>query len=344
MGPWLLSLRLLLAATFAAAGCAKAIDGEATRRAVSDFGVPARLTPPAAILLPLNELAVAVLLVPPWSARWGAGLACGLLLIFSAAIVVNLVRGRRPACGCFGQLHARPLSGWTLARNILLAAAAGLIAFPGVNAVARWPWGAPAVFTRPGVLAAVAVAAGALLVFELWLIAHLFRQRGRLLLRLDAIERHLGLGGAPPDSLRSISGLPIGATAPGFEARTLAGAHTTLERLRRRGRPVLLLFADPLCPACARMWPALRGWTHDYARAFTFAIVARQAAADRLRAEALEGVDVVMQEGDEVARPYGATMTPAAVLVRTDGTIGSDVPIGFEAIRALVVARGGALT
>jgi len=58
-----------------------------------------------------------------------AGAALGLLCGYSAAIALNLARGRRDIdCGCSGPALRQPLSPWLLARNAVLigVAAAGL--------------------------------------------------------------------------------------------------------------------------------------------------------------------------------------------------------------------------
>src|SRR5918997_1008239 len=123
----ILFARLLLAAVFVVAGVAKLADREGSRRAVADFGVPAGLAAPLGILLPLAELAVAAALIPTSTALWGAVGALALLLLFVAGIGVNLARGRKPDCHCFGQFHSSP-AGWsTLARNGALAALAGFV-------------------------------------------------------------------------------------------------------------------------------------------------------------------------------------------------------------------------
>ena len=127
----MLVVRLVLAAVLAAAGLAKLADRAGMRRALVDFGVPARFAPAVGALLPLAELAAAALLVPPATARWGALLALLLLAFFVAAIAVNLAEGRRPDCRCFGPLHSAP-AGWpTLVRNVVLAAGAAFVALAG---------------------------------------------------------------------------------------------------------------------------------------------------------------------------------------------------------------------
>src|SRR2546421_6349865 len=99
----LLIARLLLAAVFLVAGLAKLADLAGSQQALRDFGVPAKLSTPFGVLLPLAELAVAVALVPTVSVWWGSLGALALLLIFVVGIAFNLARGRTPDCHCFGQ-------------------------------------------------------------------------------------------------------------------------------------------------------------------------------------------------------------------------------------------------
>src|ERR671916_3232068 len=127
----LLVIRLLLAAVFVVAGVAKLADRKGSRQAMIDFGVPAGLASPLGILLPLAELVCAVALIPSATAWWGAVGTLTLLILFVAGIAVNLARGRKPECHCFGQLHSAP-AGWsTLLRNGVLAAVAGFIVWQG---------------------------------------------------------------------------------------------------------------------------------------------------------------------------------------------------------------------
>ena len=74
---------------------------------------------------------MAAALIPAASAWWGALGALALLLLFVAGISINLARGKKPECHCFGQLHSAP-AGWrTLARNGALAAIAGFVLWEG---------------------------------------------------------------------------------------------------------------------------------------------------------------------------------------------------------------------
>jgi uncharacterized membrane protein YphA (DoxX/SURF4 family) len=123
--------RVGLAVVFATAGISKLRDLPGTRQAVGDFGVPQPAAPTAAVLLPLTELVVATALVVPATAVGAATAALALLAFFSAGIAGNLVRGQRPDCHCFGQLHSTPIGTGALVRNGVLAAVALVIVAAG---------------------------------------------------------------------------------------------------------------------------------------------------------------------------------------------------------------------
>src|ERR1041385_3627040 len=124
----LLLSRLLLGAVFGVSGISKLVDIKGSRKSLADFGVPGFLATPLGVLLPLAELTCAVALIPNASVWWGALGVVALLALFIIAISINLARGRRPDCHCFGQLGSSPVSGKTLARNVVLLAAAVLLA------------------------------------------------------------------------------------------------------------------------------------------------------------------------------------------------------------------------
>ena len=90
--------------------------------------LPDGLARPAAILLPVWELAAGVLVLFDTTRPAGAVLAIGLRLVVTAAVVINLLRGRTEIdCGCGslgGHVGDQTLS-WGLAmRNALLTIAA----------------------------------------------------------------------------------------------------------------------------------------------------------------------------------------------------------------------------
>jgi methylamine utilization protein MauE len=72
---------------------------------------------PIAVGLPWFELVTGAAVVAGVAEPWPVAIAVGLLAIFTAWIVVHLVRGEHPPCACFGSLSVAPLSWWHVARN-----------------------------------------------------------------------------------------------------------------------------------------------------------------------------------------------------------------------------------
>jgi methylamine dehydrogenase accessory protein MauD len=352
MGIVLLVARLLLAGVFLVAGLGKLADRAGSRQAIVDFGVPARLSAPLSILLPLAELAVAAALIPTTTAWWSAVGALALLLLFVAGIAVNLARGSKPNCHCFGQLHSAP-AGWpTLARNGVLAAVAGLIVWQGRNGalLSGVSWlgalsGAQLLALIGGLLVVGLLAAGG------WFLVHLLRQNGRLLVRLEALEQRIATGEG--DALAHVEpvengaqqapGLPVGAAAPTFKLQGLYGEALTLEALRARGKPIMLLFTDPNCGPCNALLPEIGRWQQEHSERLSVSLISRGTAEENRAKSSEHGLTgVLLQEDWEISEAYEVEGTPSAVLVQPDGTIDSPVVAGLESIQSLVARTVGA--
>lgn len=324
----LLIARLLLALVFAVSGLAKLADSAGSRKSMGEFGVPSFLAGPLTLPLPLVELACAVALIPPTLAWWGASGALAMLVLFMAAIAVSLMRGRRPDCHCFGQLHSSPVGWTTLARNGLLAGLAALVVWqgPGTTGAGVRDW-LGSLNRSDG----IALTLSMTVAFELWAIWNLLRQNGRLLLRLEAVEGKLGIGAAA-----SSPGLPVNSTAPAFSLDGLDGGTRTLDMLRERGRSLLLFFTEPGCGACDAALPDVAEWQREHAdRLLIVPITRGDAQANGARARKHKLQNVLVQTDREVAQAYRVEVTPSAVLI-TEGLIASPLAVGVDAIRALV--------
>jgi peroxiredoxin len=346
----LLTARLVLAIVFGVAALAKLSDRPGTQHTLGTFAVPPAFAAPLSLLLPLAELGVAVALLVART-TWGGGLgALGLLLLFSAGIGFNLARGRTPDCRCFGQLHSTPVGWRTLARNAGLAAVAAFIVWqgrvdPGPSLVG---W-----IDHLTTIERLALALGGLtlglLIAIAWLLLQMLAQQGRLLLRMDAIEAQLTGQTLPATSRHRTAapsglafGLPVGSQAPPFSLADLDGRTWTLDDLRTGGQPLLLLFADPGCGPCTALLPEVGRWRRDHEATLTLALISRGTPEANRAQLAEHGIaPVLLQRDYEVAGAYHALMTPSAVLVRPDGTIGSTVASGAEAIRALMAPATG---
>jgi peroxiredoxin/uncharacterized membrane protein YphA (DoxX/SURF4 family) len=345
----LLVARLLLALVFVVAGVAKLADRNGSRKALTGFGLPSSLAVPLGTLLPLTELAVAAALIPTMTAWWGALGALVLLLLFVAGIAVNLARGRKPDCHCFGQLHSAP-TGWaTLMRNGALAAVAGFILWQGREgagpSAVRWI----SALSSVQLLALVGgLLALGLLVLEAWFLVHLLRQNGRLLVRLEALEQKVAPGeAASPEAeeapqAQPEAGLPVGIEAPAFSLQGLYGETLTLEALRARGKPIVLLFTDPNCGPCNALLPEIGRWHQEHGERLTISLISRGTPEENRTKSAEHGLTGVLLQRDwEVSEAYQAEGTPSAVIVEPDGKIGSPLAAGPEGIRSLVARTAG---
>ncbi len=349
MGAVTLIARLVLAGVFLIAAAAKLGDHSGSRKALLEFGVPKRLAGLLAVLLLIAELGVAIALLPATSAWFGALGALGLLALFILGISANLARGRTPDCHCFGQIHSEPIGLSTLARNGALAAIAGLVVAQGQSnpGPSVFAWVADLTLAQWIVLTAAAVGL-ALLAFAAWLLVQMLRQQGRILLRLDALEASVkgapadGGAGAQQAPTAAPAGLAVGTPAPNFRLNGLRGEILTLDALRAGDKPVLLHFAHPHCGPCQALVPDIGRWQREYAARLNVAVISEGKADDNRGMSAEHGLtQVLLQEKREVAEAFQAYGTPAAVVVRPDGAIGSSLALGVDAIRELVARTLG---
>lgn len=298
MGSTLLLARLLLAAVFAVAGIAKLRDLAGSRKSLRDFGVPDALARPFGLLLPLAELICGGALLFDASAWWGAAGVAALLILFIAGIGISLARGRKPNCHCFGQLSSKPVGAGTLARNGLLLVLAGWVLWQGGEDAGSWPEFPRLTGIESAMLTAFAVLVLAL-GLALWLLFQMLQQNGRLLLRLEAVEKKLNID----PNAKVVPGLPVGDPAPPYPAPAESAAESTL-----------LVFTEAGCGACEALKPEIAAWQKEHA----------------------ERLAIVMLSGNpEVSKAYQVNATPSAVMV-SGGKIASPLTEGADDIRKLV--------
>lgn len=329
MNSVLLLARLLLSATFALAGISKLADRAGTRQSILDFGAPAFLASPLVVLLPVLELLCAAALFPAGTSLWGAAGTLVLLLVFIAGISVNLVRGRRPDCHCFGQLHSSPVGWKTIVRNSALSGLAVLVIWQGRENRA------PSYLREFASLSTLEITSLSILVLSVlwvWSLFHLLQQNGRLLLRLEAVEAKLGLDvPAPP-------GLPVDSPAPFFRLNTLDEGVVSLDSLRAVHDNVLLIFTEPQCEPCEALLPDVAQWQREFSGRLSVVLISRGSAeANRAKALRHDLRNILLQSERETAEAYRAEATPSAVLVKA-GKISSPIAAGSDSIRALVAA------
>jgi hypothetical protein len=112
---------------------------------------------PAAVMLPPLELLLAIGLLSAQAQPWPELAAIALLMLFAAAMAINVARGRiHIDCGCGEGLLAQHLSGALVARNLVLSVLILLSFLP------------PATVPMPGLLSAIAAGLGFFLLYLLF--------------------------------------------------------------------------------------------------------------------------------------------------------------------------------
>jgi hypothetical protein len=334
----LLLVRILLAAVFAIAAAGKLVNHEKTAATLAEFGVPDVLRRPLAVALPLTELVIAAALLPAATAPWAGVAATVMLAAFTFAVARVLARGEAVDCNCFGSLGSSRITRWTAARNVSLLLLAATVAIAG------WADSRPSALSWLGDLdsteaigLAAAGLAACLLIGQAWFSWQLFKQNGRLLVRVRALEGATGISESPS---RQAHGLPEGTIAPGFELLAAAGDRRSLQDLLAPGLPVALVFSDPGCSGCAdlaKRLPALRAELADVVEPV---LVTRGEATASSSERHASDLTVLLQRVREVAAAYHANAVPSAVVVGNDGRIASSLAVGEDAVERLLFSVG----
>lgn len=309
---WLANYSLL--AVFVLAGAAKLRDTEHARAALTNFGVPERWAQPFFIVLVLAEFGTAALLAWPPAQRAGALCALALLMAFTLAMSAQLWRGQQPACACFGAITQAPIGWRSVARNgLLMALAASLVALPDANT-----------FLLPALPLPVLVAMAWAALSAVWL-WHLTRQNGRLLLRIEQLER--STTDAPSTQTQP---LQLGAALPPLRLNDVHGR--PFEPRRFRGLPIQILFLDEGCTHCRTLIAHLHEMSLSNASAALIVISETDALRHQLPAEATLLVD----PGWSTMALFGLRGTPAAASFDADGLMTQAAVHGTTAVRSVI--------
>ena len=180
----------------------------------------------------------------------------------------------------------------------------------------------------------------------LFVLFQLLRQQGRILLRLDGLEKVaagpvLGLRTRPLSESRIVrDGPKAGTPAPGFSLPDIHGGTVSLNQFR--GRKVLLVFSDPQCGPCDVLAPKLVRFHHKHGNNGLSVVMVGRGDREENRKKAMQhriAFPVVLQEKWKLSREYGIFATPTGFLIGQDGVIVRNVATGPDDVMAL--AREG---
>jgi peroxiredoxin len=205
---------------------------------------------------------------------------------------------------------------------------------------------------RVGLLEIAVLLAWIAVLLGLWAIVQLTAQNGRLLLRVEALERHLGdlvglsatsfTSEPTPDSdaddaiTASEPGVPTGTVLHDFELPDLSGH----QRLRSEwlGQRLLMIFVSPYCRHSRALLPDLAALRSSAPATWPLPLLVSTGSPDenrRLFQRIGLGETVLVQEEMEVGALFEVAATPTAYLVDEDGKTASPLVAGRAAILGL---------
>jgi hypothetical protein len=147
-------------------------------------------------------------------------------------------------------------------------------------------------------MSALALVAVATIGGSYWLVLHLFRQNGRLLLRIEALEANRPLNQKPLAVQSALPGLPIGSKAISFDLPKIGSGRANLEGFLREDRPLLLISTDPNCGPCNALMPEVAVWQRELALELTIALLSHGPRSDIQTKALQQGIANVLVEKD----------------------------------------------
>jgi peroxiredoxin len=187
------------------------------------------------------------------------------------------------------------------------------------------------------------IIAGVLLAVTFSALWQLFRQNGRLLLRIESLERQLREQGIPiADGANPLpAGVPPGTLLSDFSLPSLAGPAMRLSQWQ--GERLLLIFFHPDCSFCRGFLERLAGLLKDGGKpAITLLFVSRGNAEKNRRILEEYGIEfpMLLQEDAEVSSLFSVPGTPAGYLVDENRTTVGEILVGAEQLLAALSTTG----
>ena len=334
-------MRILLIAIFGVAGIAKLYDLSGSKKAVEGFGIHESLAKPLGVLLPIAEIAIALLLIFVQTSWFGAIGATGLLAIFVGGMSWQMYQGNAPDCHCFGQVHSEPVSSKSLIRNIVFMVPALALIVSGKENQGLNLFDTSKNYTEESPMQIIiGIAVVGLLVAVVYFLKQISEQQVQIMRRIEILEltAHDGTKEVErEDAAPPAEGLPIGAVAPSFVLPDLNGKEVSLKNLLIPKKSTLLLFVSPTCNPCGALLPEIESWQEEFKETLNLVFISSGNAkenADKMGGKTFK--QILLQKDREVAEIFGSKWTPTALFISSDGTIASRVAAGDTAIRELV--------
>lgn len=192
----------------------------------------------------------------------------------------------------------------------------------------------------------MAIALLLLILISLWIgFYQLFKQQGRILLRLDRLEQNASAAQARTEQgggEAHQSGLPVQSEFPAFSLPDLAGKTVTLQDFRNRR--VLLVHWNFECGFCDSIAPQLARLENGFEKQrVQLLLLAHGEASANQEGAAEHGLKcpILLIKGWEVSGPFQHEGTPTAYLLDEGGRVAAPVARGADRVLALALELGG---
>jgi peroxiredoxin len=209
------------------------------------------------------------------------------------------------------------------------------------------PWERPdhkEVFMYSGAVLPAILALEAVILLTLWVFLYqLMKQQGRLLLRLDGLQRQVtdsqiaALTGSNAAAAAAPTGLSPGTAVTPFSLPDLAGQTVALESFK--GKRVLLVHWSPGCGYCAKIAPALAELLPELEKHQVQLLFVSYGDAESNRKLAeqhgLRCPILLVQEGSKTPEMFQQFGTPVAYLLDEQGLVLAPIAIGADQVPAL---------
>jgi peroxiredoxin len=192
---------------------------------------------------------------------------------------------------------------------------------------------------------AILITLQALILLSLWgILYQVVKQQGRILLRLDTLDRRLANVDGAAETEPGPEGLAVGTPMPPFRLPDFDGKTVSLEDYR--GRRVLLIYWGPECGFCELLAPDLARLQGDLRVAGMELVLVSldDAAKNRTLVEetGLKCPVLLMTETDPlVEQAFREMGTPSGYLLDEQGRVAQRPVVGGEAILALARSAVG---
>ncbi|XNZ00581.1 MauE/DoxX family redox-associated membrane protein [Micrococcus luteus] len=337
-----------LAVILIASGLAKLQSPQETAATFTRLNVPPKLSHPSLVkAFPFLEILLGIALLLPFTVLRPLTALAALALFIAFTWLVVRAKDTGAACGCFGAVSARPISGWTVLRNLILVVLALLglfeaiitLAVTGVR-IAWWPLaGFFTGYVEWSILVTVLVTAA----------AYLIGRESAPLEETAADGVPVAAASAPPASAPAAPGTPVpSAPAPTVDGEperhplpdVILGTGQGFERLKDMAarQSMLLLHVSAGCGACREVMDYLQDKDHRIGPVAVRALKPTYATDSVAPAAVgpLPAEIVLTDPAGKAAHDLGIQRYPSAVLIGTDGLTAGGPVFGAEDVIALI--------